>query len=168
MFRSSFCTIVPSFIIDQLLPFRDRSGRRVVTAVAQLGIRFDPVMWYKLVLYTLLVAGEDIESQTKGLVIVVWPQPDIANTIQLRYPIHNGGELFQAIIQSVPVRFVAFHFCTPANIPFFNVMKSVFTYFIASTEIRSRVRIHSGEPIELKYQISGYGTSISIYIIIYK
>ena len=29
----------------QLLPFRDRSGRRVLTGVASLGIRFDPKMW---------------------------------------------------------------------------------------------------------------------------
>ena len=29
----------------QLLPFRDRSGRRVLTGVASLGIRFDPHMW---------------------------------------------------------------------------------------------------------------------------
>jgi hypothetical protein len=29
----------------QLLPFRDRSGRRILTVVASLGIRFDPQMW---------------------------------------------------------------------------------------------------------------------------
>ena len=101
--------------------------------------------------------SNDNESQQKGIVFILWPNHDIANTIRLRYPINNGGDLMKSVLASAPIRISAFHFCTPDNIPFFNVIKSVFLFTLAN-EKHSRVKFHSGEPIELRYQISGYGT----------
>jgi len=144
----------------QLLPFRDRSGRRVITNVASLGIRFDPHMWYKIVLYFLLVAGDDIESQQKGIIVLAWPNPDIAESFKLQYPINSGGRLVQMILQCVPVRVTAFHFCTPENDPFFKVVRSVFALSLGGK--RSRLKFHSGKPTELRYQISSYGIPVDL------
>ena len=42
----------------QLLPFRDRSGRRVLAGVASLGIRFDPLQWVSSVRCGVLLRCE--------------------------------------------------------------------------------------------------------------
>lgn len=144
----------------QLLPFRDRSGRRVLAGVASLGIRFDPLQWYKILLYFLWIAGGDVESQQKGIVLLLWPNPDIADSLKLRYPINRGGDLVKSVFECVPVRVAAFHFCTPENSPFFQVLRSVFALTLGRK--RSRLKFHSGHPVELRYQISTYGIPVDL------
>jgi len=144
----------------QLLPFRDRSGRRVLTGVASLGIRFDPQMWYKIVLYLLVIAGDDVESQQKGIIFLIWPNPDIAKSLKLRYPINSGGRLVQMVLQCAPIRIAACHFCTPPNDPFYRIIHSVLALCMDGT--RSRLKFHSGEPIELEYKINSYGIPVDL------
>lgn len=144
----------------QILPFRDRSGRRILTAVASLGINYDPNVWYKILLYFLWIAGDDIESQQKGIVVLLWPNPDISKSIKLRYPMHNGVNYAQMIVQAVPVRVTAIHFCAPGDNPFFMILRSVLAMTLGKK--RSRLKFHSGEPVELKYQAAGYGIPVDL------
>jgi hypothetical protein len=67
----------------QLLPFRDRSGRRVLALHRDLSLPSASVLsqsvlssgpGMKLMLYLWTVLAEDIESQRKGLVVVIWPR----------------------------------------------------------------------------------------------
>lgn len=67
----------------QILPFRDRSGRRVLALHRDLGLPSASVLsqnvlnsgpGMKLMLYLWTVSAEDIESQRKGLVVVLWPR----------------------------------------------------------------------------------------------
>ena len=67
----------------QLLPFRDRSGRRVLALHRDLSLPSASVLSQsvlssgpgtKLMLYIWTVLAEDIESQRKGLVVVFWPR----------------------------------------------------------------------------------------------
>jgi len=145
----------------QLLPYRDRSGRKVIAVVSSLGMLFDPEIWFKVVLYTLLIAVDDLESQQKGIVVVLWPDRDIANTIKSRHPIINSSQLYGTIFKAVPVRVSAFHFCTPDTIPFFKVLRSVFVLVVDKVD-RSRVKFHTGESVELQYQMSSYGLPVDL------
>lgn len=101
------------------------------------------------------IAGDDRESQQKGIVFLLWPDPDITNSIKIRYPMNQGGTLIRKVFQCVPMRVAAIHFCTPDNDPFFQVLKSVFIWTLGNK--RSRLRFHSGRPVELRYEIGSYG-----------
>jgi hypothetical protein len=114
-----------------------------------------------MLLYFMLTAGEDLESQQKGIVIVAWPNADLSKQFKLRYPMHTGGRLLQMILQFAPVRVTAFHFCMPGNDPFFRVLQSVFTLFLGVGR-RSRLKVHAGGPPELKYQLAGYGIPVDL------
>jgi hypothetical protein len=117
-------------------------------------------MQYKIFLYFMWIAGDDVESQQKGIVLVLWPNPDIAKSLKLRYPINSGGRLVQMVFQCVPVRVAAIHFCTPPNDPFFRILNSVFALCIGGT--RSRLKFHLGEPIELEYKVNSYGIPVDL------
>ena len=115
---------------------------------------------YKILLYFLWIAGDDVESQQKGIVLIVWPNPDIAKSLKLRYPINNGGRLFQMVLQCAPMRVAACHFCAPPNDPFFRILYSVLA--LCSGGTRSRLNFHSGEPIELEYKVNSYGIPVDL------
>jgi len=68
---------------QQLLPFRDKSGRRVLAIHGDLGLPSDSLLArsiltkgpaMKLLLYLWSVLIEDVESQRNGLVVVFWPR----------------------------------------------------------------------------------------------
>ena len=107
-------------------------------------------------------SGDDVESQQKGLILLLWPAPDISKSIKIKYPMNNGGELVKKVLQCVPMRVAAFHFCTPGNDPFFQVLRSVFAWTLACGNKRSRLRFHSGQSVELMYNISGYGIPVDL------
>ena len=57
----------------QYLPFRDKSGRRVLAAVGSCNYHLDIALRYKILMYLHWVVSEDIESQRKGVVIIAFP-----------------------------------------------------------------------------------------------
>jgi len=57
----------------QYLPFRDRSGRRVLVGVGTCNYDLSVLMRTKIIMYLHWVASEDIETQRKGFVLIVWP-----------------------------------------------------------------------------------------------
>jgi len=57
----------------QYLPFRDRSGRRVKVAVGECNSDLDLMLRLKINLLLDWIASEDVETQQKGVVIVIWP-----------------------------------------------------------------------------------------------
>ena len=59
---------------QQLLPFRDRSGRRVLAIHDDLRSVLSKGPAMKLLLYLWSVLMEDIDAQRKGLVLVFWPR----------------------------------------------------------------------------------------------
>lgn len=119
-------------------------------------------------MYFLSVAGDDVESQQKGIVVLIWPDPGIADTIRLRFPVHRGGELAHKVLKFSPVRVAAYHFCTPSNSssgnPFFGIVGSVFALETLGrgNHQLSRLKFHAGEPTELRYKIGGYGIPVDL------
>jgi hypothetical protein len=68
---------------QQLLPFRDRSGRRVLAIHSDLSLPSSSLLArsvltkgpkMKLLLYMWSVLIEDVESQRSGLVVIFWPR----------------------------------------------------------------------------------------------
>eukprot|EP00536_Pseudo-nitzschia_multiseries_P013721 jgi/Psemu1/310206/fgenesh1_kg.604_\ len=142
----------------QLLPFRDRSGRRIIAGVEGLAMQFDSKVRYKILYYLLWVAGEDTETQKRGIVVVIWPTADIA----IKHYKQKNNDTFigtqKEKLRGSPVRTCSYHFCVPAN-PLLEVLRMVFTLSL-DTRKRSRLKFHSGQPIELQYSLQGYGIPV--------
>eukprot|EP00531_Pseudo-nitzschia_arenysensis_P017963 CAMPEP_0116114506 /NCGR_PEP_ID=MMETSP0329-20121206/18_1 /TAXON_ID=697910 /ORGANISM="Pseudo-nitzschia arenysensis, Strain B593" /LENGTH=613 /DNA_ID=CAMNT_0003607893 /DNA_START=152 /DNA_END=1994 /DNA_ORIENTATION=- len=124
----------------QILPNRDRSGRRVSVMLAQHdNTKCPQKIKAKINLYQSWAIGyKDVETQRKGHVVVVW----FDNTIQkltsekLPYPFD--------ILKSTRVT------------AYFRLRRSL-AAMRAGEEHKSKLRIHLGEPVELQYALQGYG-----------
>jgi len=141
----------------QLFPFRDRSGRRVMCIVGNMGIEFDPTLRLKTYFYFWMTASEDVESQQKGVVFLVWPGP---NESLGRIPNPTDRSLHQKCNDAAPIRIVAVHFCVP-NKPFFHLLRSIMT-FTLGLHYRLRLRFHVGEAVELQYLLKSYGIPVGL------
>jgi len=107
------------------------------------------------------IASDDVETQQKGIVMVVWPNSNISKSIKLQYPINRGGALFQDVFACVPMRVAAIHFCAPSNDPFFQVLRGVLALSLMGGK-RSRLIFHLGESVELQYKVNGYGVPVDL------
>jgi hypothetical protein len=56
----------------QYLPFRDRSGRRVLVSVGVCNYNMDPRLRFKIFMYMHWIVSEDVETQKKGSVGIAW------------------------------------------------------------------------------------------------
>ncbi len=96
----------------------------------------------KILYYLMWVAGNDFETQCKGIVVIIWPVSEIAIT-HLRN--HNKEVLVRTQkkqLEGACARVCAFHFCVPPN-PFFQVLRSVFAMTL-DKKMRSRLKFHTG------------------------
>jgi len=140
---------------QQLLPFRDRSGRRIITGVEGLAMQFEEALRFKILYYLTWVAGEDFETQLKGVIVIIWPIPSVA----MKH-MKNNPELIksnQVRLLGIPIRVCAFHFCIPDN-PFAHALK-IFAMTL-DKKGRSRLKFHVGQDIELLYLVKGYGIPV--------
>jgi len=100
-------------------------------------------------MYILYVVGNDIDCQRKGIVIVGWLDKTFENqNISAQPVLHKKDH------HLTTVRVSAIHICTP-DTPFYRFRRAVIAMRIA--QLRTRLNIHIGEPIELKYILQGYG-----------
>lgn len=139
----------------QLLPYRDRSGRRVMVILSDI-MSHNHIMRVKIFLYLLTVAAECEETQQKGVVFVMWPGKDT----NIRVPQNEERVVCSKSFSAFPLRVAAFHFCWP-NTPFFHLVRSFFV-IVMGRNIRTRVNFHSGERQELSYKLMGYGIPVQL------
>ena len=86
------------------------------------------------------VASEDVETQSKGIVVIIWPVSDVAIN-----HLRNKERLIESQkkqFQGTCVRVCAFHFCVPDN-PFIHVLRMVFAMTL-DKHARSRLKFHIG------------------------
>ncbi len=107
------------------------------------------------------VASEDVETQTKGIIVIMWPNPEIALK-HMKNDLRNKERTIEnqtIYYLGSCVRAAAYHFCVPDNF-----LMSVLTKIFAITIGNSRVRIkfHSGHDTELKYMLKGYGIPVDL------
>jgi len=154
----------------QLLPYRDRAGRRVM-AIMGGGVRsnseqeVDFLARAKLYFYIRDAATRDsVESQRIGAVLVldssVW---EGGGSRAEQSPFFSPAlyAVTQKTIASVPTRMVAIHYCFPNTPAFrtFNVLKLV-TNFTQSYLLR--VQAHVGSKMENRYKLKGYGIPVHL------
>ncbi|VEU41737.1 unnamed protein product [Pseudo-nitzschia multistriata] len=140
----------------QLLPFRDRSGRRIIAGVEGLAIQFDADLRFKILFYLLWVGGQDLETQLKGFVVIIWPVSDVA--IQHMKNRERLVQVQKERLRGTPVRTCSFHFCVPDN-PLSHMLRMIFTLTLDARK-RCRLKFHVGHPVELQYLVKGYGIPV--------
>ena len=150
----------------QYLDFRDRSGRRVATFVGSCLVNVPLKLRYKITMYLHWIASSDIESQQKGVVMIIWTSNEEHTTATKgRNYDRNGGtsrdDGWQTLrtnllnhdvsyhnrsFRAIPIRIASVHFCASNNHPVYKVVAKLF-YFGLPQEmhhLRSRFKTHFG------------------------
>eukprot|EP00536_Pseudo-nitzschia_multiseries_P013394 jgi/Psemu1/211550/e_gw1.571.37.1 len=144
----------------QILPFRDRIGRRV--AVLFPNMRISEVkdwtqirrLQVRIFLYMSFVLSLDVETQRRGVVMLLW-----FDRMRTKNPM-PFAEKWSAGIKAhsaAMVRCSALHICSPET-KGFRLQWSILLLMISANN-RVKVKIHNGERIELRYLLNGYGIS---------
>jgi len=139
----------------QLLPYRDRSGRRILVVFPDQELeRMNTQLRHKFVTYLGIVAVKnDTETQKSGLVVLVWFEPNYK--ISFKPPV-SRLEKSQSLTDYIGcVRVSAIHICTP-DTPAYRFRRSLVVVRAGNTELL-RLKFHEGEPVELRYELQSFG-----------
>ncbi|KAG7340777.1 hypothetical protein IV203_024320 [Nitzschia inconspicua] len=127
----------------QILPARDNAGRLVLSLIADAGTGCPLVDRSQMCFYVFNCLAEDSLSQLLGVVVVFF----MHNFVTAGIPeVEHRKGLIQ-ILQAVPNRVSACHYCFP-NTPFFHTLKAAFL-LASGKESRTRSRFHIGTVTEL-------------------
>eukprot|EP00531_Pseudo-nitzschia_arenysensis_P001711 CAMPEP_0116142328 /NCGR_PEP_ID=MMETSP0329-20121206/14850_1 /TAXON_ID=697910 /ORGANISM="Pseudo-nitzschia arenysensis, Strain B593" /LENGTH=524 /DNA_ID=CAMNT_0003637557 /DNA_START=271 /DNA_END=1845 /DNA_ORIENTATION=+ len=148
----------------QPMPFRDRSGRRVMVAMNNFGLQYPLEVRIRVTLYLIWALGEEQESQRKGLVgVVCWPSSKEAETPNNFAVVYSPREVSRHIhlsnrmFECTPIRISCMHLCLPDE-PIYHMFKAGMT--LSMGVIRSRLKFHVGDSMEIQYHLHGYGIPV--------
>jgi len=156
----------------QVMPFRDHSGRRVITLLGGFTPDVDTAMRMKAIFYlTDVLTRTDVESQQRGLVAITesycWAAEDSGrdkrSNSTLRFP--NPKEslhLLKRLFESVPNRVIAIHNCWPDRPAFRIISKLLTIHGVSGSTQRLRLRFHIGDEFENRYRLKSYGIPIEL------
>jgi len=140
----------------QLLPFRDRSGRRIITSLLQLALKFEVDLRFKLYQYLMYVASCDEETQRNGLVFVLWgfcedgvPFPDREENIKIA-----------PMVEALPIRISSLHFCFKDS-PAIRMARAMI--ILMAGENKKRIITHLEDQWEQRYRLMGYGIPVDLF-----
>ncbi|KAL3907286.1 MAG: hypothetical protein SGILL_008936, partial [Bacillariaceae sp.] len=140
----------------QLLPFRDRSGRRILAMVGNIGLGMDPVAKFKWFWYLSMLMTDEIETQQKGFIVIMFAGSGDAG---FQLPNSDDDRAAKQIQDASMVRFAVVHGCFP-DTPMFRMMQSMCT-LVSPNEMRLRLKFHIGRSIETRYQLVSYGIPVA-------
>lgn len=140
----------------QLLPYRDRSGRRIMTMVPNLGLAHNFRVTARIILYIFYVASESVESQRRGIAQIVYPS-SISASLLTSLPGEEDRKLAARFNRSVPIRVVAMHICFPDTF-FWRSFRAMI--LLSKQEEKFRVKTHPGSWADWQYNLMGYGIPI--------
>merc|ERR1712032_727309 len=109
------------------------------------------------------MASEDIETQRNGYVFIVIHNPDICEVTTKKksstkgnnsedtraFPDIKWGRILAKWRESIPLRLVACHVCTPDS-PYYRMIRSWQT-FLCPPHLRCRLKFHKGQDTENLY-----------------
>ncbi len=101
----------------------------------------------KLSIYQCWTAGDDVDTQRKGIVILLWYDKSFEMN---KVPVDNKPKLHEV----ATVRISALHICSP-DTPFFRFRRAVAT--MRAAQFRTKLQAHVGNTMELIYILQGYG-----------
>lgn len=168
----------------QILPYRDRAGRRVITLMGGMGLDINSIENTKCFFYVRDAATRDsIESQRKGVVFVgdvsAWKELGTTDTTSTSTDStssssdDDGSSSFQfpsnifamtkKVISSVPTRMVAIHNCWP-DTPKFRLLNMLYVVNSSSgSNYLMRILSQVGNELEMRYTLKGYGIPVHLF-----
>eukprot|EP00537_Pseudo-nitzschia_pungens_P010782 CAMPEP_0172385840 /NCGR_PEP_ID=MMETSP1061-20121228/3452_1 /TAXON_ID=37318 /ORGANISM="Pseudo-nitzschia pungens, Strain cf. pungens" /LENGTH=554 /DNA_ID=CAMNT_0013114997 /DNA_START=285 /DNA_END=1952 /DNA_ORIENTATION=+ len=149
----------------QVLPYRDRSGRRVLVWVGKMGFELDPILRIKLNTYVFLAGTRDPESQRKGVVALVWPQTS-SSSATWTHDIFAMNTTYiyycKRLIDALPMKPRAVHYCILTDnqsrwSPLLELLCKMTLTLCSRVSLVNRMRIHFGTLLEMRNILAGYG-----------
>jgi len=138
----------------QLLPYRDRSGRRIFAFVGGFAIDMPLATKVKILIYLMLAASDDVETQRRGICSIVLPGVKCKTQKEPDSVSLNRIVFMKRVYSSLPIRTASIHFCLP-NTHYSNLFRTIFILTMPS--FRKRMKFHIGESVEVLYILKGYG-----------
>eukprot|EP00531_Pseudo-nitzschia_arenysensis_P003655 CAMPEP_0116122170 /NCGR_PEP_ID=MMETSP0329-20121206/4074_1 /TAXON_ID=697910 /ORGANISM="Pseudo-nitzschia arenysensis, Strain B593" /LENGTH=500 /DNA_ID=CAMNT_0003616005 /DNA_START=279 /DNA_END=1780 /DNA_ORIENTATION=- len=136
--------------LKQILPTRDRFGRRLMAHFGSYSNEYSFCLRAKVVTYLCFgVLAEDLTTQRNGVVSLGFFSYDNNDLLVME---RKG---FLRFFQAVPLRWSGFHLCIPNN-PAFNLIKGLMLTVIPK-EMRRITRLHSGTNLECEYSLRCFG-----------
>jgi hypothetical protein len=152
----------------QLLPSRDRVGRRIFAFSGCDDWHFNIREKYRINIYLVDVMSDDVTTQKLGAVSLNAPRirsndsPFGFEGMTLRMGKQEllGGkcteaQFFRKINEAVPVRFTAIHYFAPPTI-IYNIGKAIILSLLGKDH-RKIVRFHAGSQLECNYGLRSFG-----------
>uniref|UniRef100_A0A7S4EK76 DUF6824 domain-containing protein n=1 Tax=Pseudo-nitzschia australis TaxID=44445 RepID=A0A7S4EK76_9STRA len=140
----------------QVMPFRDRSGRRIVVRTGRklfISDNIDIETRIKTMLYICQELANDVECQMKGVVLIGFPLTLSGESPMLDKTVRKLFDSFERKI--VPVRIAAVHLCIPDS-PWFKLASYMILQALTKT-FRVRSRVHVGSIEECCYKLMTFG-----------
>jgi len=146
----------------QILPFRDRSGRRITICIPGAGSLKEKAsidqtkvrdLQVKIFIYLSVVLGKDVDTQRRGIVFITWFDAMLESTVD--HDVSRIREGMRSHRYSM-IRASAVHICSP-DTPYYRVARGMMGLGYGSY-VR-RLRIHLGVSVEIRYILNGYGIS---------
>mmetsp|Transcript_24238 Transcript_24238/g.67133 ORF Transcript_24238/g.67133 Transcript_24238/m.67133 type:complete len:498 (+) Transcript_24238:161-1654(+) len=139
----------------QVLPSRDRLGRRILAQVGSYGgTRYSEIEKFRVCVYLCFsVLSEDITTQRLGVVSL--GSFTLEAEVFMRKGLREISKLIKRFFRIVPLRWSATHLCIPDD-PVFHLIKSLSLFFLG-IQGRRMLRIHIGTPMECDYKLRCFG-----------
>ena len=133
----------------QYVQFRDRSGRRILVTVGTCNFHMDVVIRSKILMYLHWTVSEDIETQRKGVVILLWPfDEDGGGNLHwekaIRPYLQKDASEYQLKLNSaMPVR-VASRQMYFRDTPFWRALCSIYVFYSLKPHEKPLFKAHFG------------------------
>ena len=134
----------------QILPYRDRSGRRIIICFPEEEVsQIPPFCKAKIAMYLLWAVGDkDIVTQKMGFIVLTWFDASFAKlnaSWKIKYKFYTLN----------CDRITAIHCCSP-DTQHYRFRRSIMV-MRCGVENRSKLIFHLGESMEIHYKLQGYG-----------
>ena len=108
-----------------------------------------------------LVASENIETQRKGVILIVWPGGSGKDWKKRQFPDARARHLVSMRHEVVPIRYAGYHYCMPDNRVFRLIRSFAVLFGGIGSQTKARMKLHIGEDIELRYKLESYGIPVN-------
>jgi len=145
----------------QWMPFRDKSGRRILVQIVDSNIVQYAITRVKFLIYMSYCVGEnDVKSQQKGILIIVYPGGPGKDWTSRRYtPNKRARHLVNIKHQVIAVRYSAYHFCMMDN----TIFRLIQNFIVFCSHLsKSRMKLRIGQDTELRYTLQGFGIPVDL------
>ncbi len=139
----------------QILPSRDRLGRRILMQLGSYGgNQYSELEKFRVNIYLCFsVLATDVTTQRLGVVSLASFTRGAESA--MRDEARTISKIIKRFFAAVPLRWSAAHLCIPDD-PMFHLLKALVLFFLGLNG-RRMLRIHTGTPLECDYKLRSFG-----------